>query len=254
MTDPSSVSTPADHSSSASGERRSRLRYPAGGVSGILPGAMPLEIVDVSEVGLAVATGERLQMNRSYNVTVQYRRKQIEVSAEVVWCRLAETRQTKPGDFAPWYHAGLVFPQQFNGAGHQLLATLKNLWITTVPTRTFGSAEFQPRATSSFARVTAEIQVGKISQRGLAGLIYLEPEPFTRIHLDIPLGNKIQGAGSTRSRLSVEGRITDFAELTAEGSYKVGVEFRRVSQNSRKVLADFMEERMSSGSYSRRAS
>ena len=226
MINPTLVSTSRSLSRSTNSERRRSLRYPAGGVSGILPGAVPLEIVDVSEVGLAVETAERLQMGRTYNVRVQYRQKQAEMCAEVVWCRLAETRQIKPGEFAPWYHAGLVFPDGLDDIGHALLATMKNLCITTVPTRLLGSAKFPARGTGALSKVTTEIQVRKISQKGLSGLLSIEPEPFSRIDLDIPLGNKIQGAGSTRSRLSVEGRITDFAELTAEGSYKVGIEFR----------------------------
>jgi len=245
------MSDPSQFSASTKGDRRRSVRYPAGGVSGCLPGSKALEIVDVSGAGVAAATGERLQMNHTYNVKIQYRHKQLDIGARVVWCRLTETRKTAQGEFAPWYQAGLAFPHQLGSVGRELLATMKNMWITTLPTHTLGIAEFRPLGGSSFSRLKGEIQVRKISQKGLAGLISVEPEPLTQIDLDIPLGIELEHAEKQGSHLIAQGRVTGRAELTEEGRFNVGIEFRRVSMKSRKALSDFMDERMSQRGYPR---
>ena len=217
--------------------RRLHIRYAAGGLEGKLPGNRPVEIVDLSTAGIAIATSERLLLDNNYSIHLRYRDRQVEFPCKVAWCRLSATRKIGSGEIAPWYLAGLTLRRKLGSEGQSLLSTLQQLALTTLPVRLHGRARLQPRAAPGSPR-WCNVEVHRMSQKGLSCEIGTEPMPFICMDLEIPLGNET---------LEIEGRLTAPAERDPEtpGLYQAGIEFWKPSSVSRKVLADFMAAQLS---------
>lgn len=221
----------------AESERRMHIRYAAGGLEARLPGSRELEVVDLSTGGLAVATSERMLLDNNYSVHLRYRTREIEFPCKVAWCRLASTRKMDSGDVAPWYVAGLTLRRDLGEEGRDLLGTVQQLAVTTLPVHISGRIHLQPRSAPGTHR-WCNLDVLRISQKGLFCELGTEPLPFIPMDMEIPLGEET---------LLVQGRLGAPAEPAPEipGLLHAGVEFWHPSSLARKTLADYMAAQLS---------
>jgi len=92
---------------SRSGERRRTRRRPAG-YARVKSAAQPVDLLNVSDGGLAVESREALRIGACYPFILTgdpvdggpFR-------GRVLWCRLARTERDGDGDVHPVYHAGI---------------------------------------------------------------------------------------------------------------------------------------------------
>ena len=213
-------------------ERRLSIRYAAGGLEGRLPGNRSVDIVDLSTGGFAIATSERLRLDHNYTVNLRYRSREIEFPTRVAWSRLATTRRLDSGDVVPWYLVGLELRAPLGAEGRELLAEIQHLAVTTLPQRIHARARLQPRAAPGSER-WCNIEVTRLSQKGLSCELGTEPMPFIELDIELPVEGRT---------IELRGRLTAPAERDSEipGLYRAGIEFLRTSSLSRKALADHM--------------
>jgi hypothetical protein len=210
-------------------ERRSQRRYAAGGLEGVLPGGQAIEVLDLSPGGLSVATAERLLVEHNYELRLGYRKREIHLPCRVAWCRPADS---EGGGDPSSFVAGLALRRQMSKETRELLETFQQLAATTLTTRIHGRAEMQLKSDPDNRR-WCNIEVRRISQKGLFCELGVEPLAFKPFEIEVPLGDVT---------LRAEARLTAPAEKDPEtpGLYRGGLEFRNLSGKARKILADYM--------------
>lgn len=218
------------------GQRR-HPRYEVHDVQGSLLFRTRVEVRNISVSGLALETGERLQLGRSYRIKLTGDGEDVEVSGTIRWCRLAQARSGGGGRPGAVYEAGLAFDDVFTERAHSLLKFLEQHVVLAPQQRLTG--RFQAKALGPADLETLySFEVLTLSLSGMLVRTQLEAA------LDSAFGLEL---GLKDGPVSVSGRVAFVHRgVAAKGETvtELGLEFVDVTEESRRAIQGFIAQEL----------
>ncbi|MEW6054254.1 MAG: PilZ domain-containing protein [Nitrospirota bacterium] len=115
-----------DHSRKATDTERRRHRRVAVGhlqISGEIPNARKIDILNICPDGLSAKADMRLNIGNNYLLKIAYKEKELSVRASVIWSLIVDLRKDHTDNIVPVYSAGM----QFNGVSVEQMQELIKL-------------------------------------------------------------------------------------------------------------------------------
>lgn len=218
-------------------DRRKYKRYETTNVHGSLLFRSQVDVLNISLTGLAVESGERLDVDREYHLRIEHDEEILELTGKVIWCQLVSTRDAE-GDIVPIYRAGLEFPNVLREGAQPIRRFIEHNAILTLDQRIFGRFEFR-----TDGRVDVDTQYDfLVKSLSLSGMrieteIMAAPQSVFDMRIDFP-----------ESSVDLKGRVVHTRPVNNfKGKHpltEIGIEFSDVPQESREILAGYIREEL----------
>ncbi|MEZ5333115.1 MAG: PilZ domain-containing protein [Thermoanaerobaculia bacterium] len=217
-------------------ERRRSQRHEIEEATGSFRLAGEFRLVDISLAGLGIESSLRLHKGQTYRGRVDWNGRCVEVRGRVAWTRLVGTEKVADGDILPIYQAGIEFESPVSeeqGALRQLVEEATDFHRGD---RLFGRYLATDRSAS--LALDAEVRIRKVSRTGMLIESPTAVEIGSGIPFDLCFGERAFRA-DTRVVTCESGTVTEGEEPTV---WHVGVEFRDLDAETRRVLDEILEE------------
>lgn len=90
-------------------ERRRHKRLIVKGIQRNVPHSLNSKIINISVGGLAVETTKKLEINKEYDLKINYRGNAFRLKGRVIWALLTRIEKKESGDIIPVYKGGMKF-------------------------------------------------------------------------------------------------------------------------------------------------
>jgi len=217
-------------------DKRKCRRYDVDSVHGKMTYMSNINILNISMDGAAIATTQRLSLDKEYALKMHYEERSLTLRGKIVWSVLSHSKTLKNGEVVPVYKAGIKFTNVLTDEATNLIAYIEKSRISDKEQRVLGVRFKVSQPENARITVPCEYTIKKIS---LAGMLIasdiaheIDSEHEMEIHLDgIPI--------------TVVGRIANLAEVKGEGAfqYDIGVEFVKIPEADMKVLSSYIDAR-----------
>jgi PilZ domain len=219
-----------------SGENRKFKRYEVDSVHGKMTYLSNINILNISMDGAAIATTQRLSLDREYALKLNYEKRSLTLRGKIVWSVLSHSKTLKDGEVVPVYKAGVKFTNVLTDEATDLIAYIEKSRINDKEQRVLGVRFKVSQPSNAGISMPSEYTIKKISLSGMliaADIAHeIDSEHEMEIHLDgIPI--------------TVVGRIVNVAEVKGEDAsqYDIGVEFVKIPEAEMKILSSYIDAR-----------
>ncbi len=217
-------------------ERRGHPRLPVEGVSGGFLFSTNAKILNLSLDGMALETGDYLQVGRSYSLKLTHEEEELSLTGCVVWCRMVGTERSESGDAAPVYSAGLQFENLLSGTAREVHRFLGSNAVISLGKRLFGRFRLHEAETTDLD-YQASFRVEKISLNGMEVDSDTFVEPETVLDLEMHIG----GHG-----LNTSGRVVHGTRLEpqpgVESASHLGIEFLDMDEEAERAIKSLIRD------------
>jgi len=106
---------------SAVAEKRKHKRFALKGIESRFPHSTNARIIDIGIGGVAIEATKKLEINKGYSLTINYKGNPLRLKCRVVWSLFAREEKKESGDIIRIYKGGLKFhrPLLMNPLGNQ---------------------------------------------------------------------------------------------------------------------------------------
>lgn len=215
-------------------ENRKFKRYEVDSVHGKMTYLSDINILNISVDGAAIATTQRLSIDREYALNLHYENSSLKLRGKVVWSVLTSSKTLKNGEVWPVYKAGLKFTNVLTDEAADLIAYIKKCRTGDREKRILGVRFKVRQPDHAMINMPCEYYIKKISLSGMliaADITHeINSEHDMEIHLD-------------GSSITVVGRIVNVAEVKDADAvkYDLGVEFIKIPDKELKILASYID-------------
>ena len=222
-------------------ENRRFKRYDVDSVHARMAYLSDINILNISMDGAAIATTQRLSLDREYALKLNYENSSLTLRGKIVWSVLSHSKTLKNGEVVPVYKAGFMFTHVLTDEETNLITYIEKSKTAIEKSRT-GDREkrilgvrfkvCQPD--NAMITMPCEYAIKKIS---LAGMLIasdtareIDSEHEMEIYLD-------------GTPITIVGRIANLAETKGEGAvkYDIGVEFIKIPEEELKILSSYLD-------------
>lgn len=215
-------------------EKRKYKRYEVDSVHGRMLYSSDINILNISMDGAAIATTQRLALDREYSLKLKFENSILTLRGKVVWSVLSHSKTLKNGEVVPVYRAGIRFTNTLNEAATQLIRYIEKNKANPLEQRILGVRFKVTESKGSAIDLACEYQIKKISLSGmLIETNALLPED-SQHDMEIALDNSV---------VTVRGRIANQTEVTSGNAvmYDVGIEFVGMSESDQGILKTYLD-------------
>jgi len=215
-------------------ENRKFRRYDVDGVHGRLAYLSDINILNISMDGAAIATTQRLSIDREYALKLNYESSSLTVRGKIVWAVLSHSKTLKTGEVVPVYKAGVKFTNILTDEAANLITYIEKNRTSDKEQRILGVRFKVCQPDNAMITMPCEYDIRKIS---LAGMLIasdtaheIDSEHEMEIYLD-------------GTPIAVVGRIANLAEVKGEGPviYDIGIEFIKIPEADLKLLTSYLD-------------
>lgn len=216
-----------------SGEKRKFRRYDVDSVHCKMAYLSDINILNISMDGAAIATTQRLSIDREYSLKLNYKNSSLTIRGMIVWSVLSHSRTMINGEVVPVYKAGVRFTNVLTDEATNLISYIEKHRTNAMEQRILGVRFKVGHPDNAAINMPCEYSIKRIS---LAGMLIsseiahaVDSEHEMEIHLD-------------GTSLMVVGRVANVSEVKYEGSltYDIGIEFVRMPEEELKILTSYI--------------
>lgn len=217
-----------------SGENRKFKRYEVDSVHGKMTYLSDINILNISMDGAAIATTQRLSIDREYSLKLNYENHSLTLRGKVVWSVLSQSKTLKNGEVWPVYKVGLKFTNILTDEATDLIAYIEKSKTGDREKRILGVRFKVCQPHQAAINMPCEYYIKKISLGGMLIAADTAHEIDSEHEMDIYLDG---------TPLTIVGRIVNVAETMVEGAvkYDIGIEFITMRDEDRKILISYIE-------------
>ena len=215
-------------------ENRKFRRYEVDSVHGRMAYLSDINILNISMDGAAIATTQRLSLDREYALKLNYENSSVTLRGKIVWSVLSHSKTLKNGEVVPVYKAGVKFTNVLTNEATNLITYIEKSRTSDMEKRILGVRFKVRQPDNAMITMPCEYEIKKIS---LAGMLIGSDSAHV---IDSEHEMEIQLNGTP---VTVIGRIANLAEAKGEGAakYDIGVEFIRVPEEELKILTSYID-------------
>lgn len=215
-------------------ENRKFRRFDVDSVHGRMAYLSDINILNISMDGAAIATTQRLSLDREYALKLNYETSTLTLRGKIVWSVLSHSKTLKNGEVVPVYKAGVKFTNVLTAEATNLITYIEKSRTSDMEKRILGVRFKVSQPDNAMITMPCEYEIRKIS---LAGMLIaadtaheIDSEHEMEIHLD-------------GTSITVVGRIANLAEVKGEGNekYDIGVEFIKIPEEGLMILSSYLE-------------
>ncbi|NJD56844.1 MAG: PilZ domain-containing protein, partial [Nitrospirae bacterium] len=148
-------------------EKRKYKRYEVDSVHGRMLYSSDINILNISMDGAAIATTQRLALDREYSLKLKFENSILTLRGKVVWSVLSHSKTLKNGEVVPVYRAGIRFTNTLNEAATQLIRYIEKNKANPLEQRILGVRFKVTESKGSAIDLACEYQIKKISLSGM---------------------------------------------------------------------------------------
>lgn len=217
----------------ASDNRKFR-RYDVDSVHGKMAYISDINILNISLDGAAIATTQRLAIDREYAINLRYGDCSLTVRGKIVWSVLSHSRTLENGEVVPVYKAGVKFTNVLTNEANDLITYIRKSRISDREKRILGVRFKVQQPDDAAINMPCEYEIRRIS---LSGML-ISSETAHEIDSEHDMEINLNGTSIT-----VVGRIANCAEVKAADTvkYNIGVAFIRIPDQELKILASYID-------------
>ncbi|HXY53635.1 MAG TPA: PilZ domain-containing protein [Nitrospirota bacterium] len=217
--------------------RHKRFRLDVVEINGKMILAQKVEIIDISQGGIALKTDRRLNVGKEYLITLGDKRSHIDVKGIVVRCELSNIEKRSNGEQIPMYAAGMMFKDVPLDKITDLLNSVdkhKKEALVIVDRRL--AVRFY--ITTPWEKILSFPAQFKVKDISLSGML-IQTEDALGMGCMIPMGlslkadNPVSFIGKVASCRSAGDKEKAF--------YEIGVEFTDLTDEGRTLLKQFID-------------
>jgi hypothetical protein len=215
-------------------ESRKFRRYDVDSVHGKMAYLSDINILNISMDGAAIATTQRLSIDREYALKLNYEKSSVMLRGKIVWSVLSHSKTLKNGEVVPVYKAGVKFTNVLTDEATNLITYIEKSRTSDMEKRILGVRFKVCQPDNAMITMPCEYVIKKIS---LAGMLIaadtaheIDSEHEMEIYLD-------------GTPITVVGRIANRAEVEGEGTvtYDLGIEFIKIPEEELKTLTSYID-------------
>ena len=217
-----------------SSDKRKYKRYEVDSVHGRMLCSSDINILNISMDGAAIATTQRLTLDREYSLKLKFEDNNLTLRGRVVWSVLSHSKTLKNGEVVPVYRAGIRFTNTLNDAATQLIRYIEKNKANPLEQRVLGVRFKLNESHGAEIDLACEYQIKKVSLSGMLietnALLPEEAQHYMEIMLD-------------SSVVTVRGRIANQTKIGAGNAvmYEVGIEFVDMSESDQENLKTYLK-------------
>ncbi len=217
-----------------SSENRKFRRYDVDSVHGKMAYLSDINILNISMDGAAIATTQRLSLDREYALKLNYENSSLTLRGKIVWSVLSHSKTLQNGEVVPVYKAGVKFTNVLTDAATSLISYIEKSRTSDMEKRILGVRFKVRQPDNAMITMPCEYEIRRIS---LSGMLIVSD---TAHAIDSEHEMEIQLDGTP---VTVVGRIANLAEIKGEGAakYDIGVEFVNIKEEELKVLTSYLD-------------
>ncbi len=215
-------------------ENRKFRRYEVDSVHGKMAYLSDINILNISMDGAAIATTQRLSLDREYALKLNYESSSLTLRGKIVWSVLSHSKTLKNGEVVPVYKAGVKFTNVLTDKATELINYIEKSRTSDMEKRILGVRFKVRQPDNAMITMPSEYDIKKLSLAGMLitsdTLHEIESEHEMEIYLD-------------GTCITVVGRIANLAEVKGEGAekYDIGVEFIKIPEEELKILTSYID-------------
>ncbi len=215
-------------------ENRKFRRYEVDSVHGRMAYLSDINILNISMDGAAIATTQRLSLDREYALKLNYEDSSLTLRGKIVWSVLSHSKTLKNGEVVPVYKAGVKFTNVLTNEATNLITYIEKSRTSDMEKRILGVRFKVQQPDNAMITMPCEYDIKKISLAGMliaADIAHeIDSEHEMEIHLD-------------GTPITVVGRIANLAEVKGEGAvtYDIGIEFIKIPEEELKILTSYID-------------
>lgn len=215
-------------------EKRKYKRYDVDSVHGKMTYLSDINILNISLDGAAIATTQRLSIDREYALNLHYEERSLALRGKVVWSVLTSSKTLKNGEVWPVYKAGLKFTNVLTDEATDLITYIKKARTGDREKRILGVRFKVRQPDHAKINMPCEYYIKKISLAGMLIAADTAHEIDSEHEMDLYLDG---------SPITIVGRIANLAEARGEGApkYELGIEFVNISEEALKLLTSYLD-------------
>lgn len=207
--------------------KRHFKRYDVDEIHGHLPGARDVVVRDLSLTGLSVETPAALRIGQVYALTMQGDNDDVEVPAEVKWCRLVGVRENALGGTENVYHAGMDFSRALDERAQEIFHFIEGHIVIDLDRRLRGHFR-NPTALDDFL----------VKRIGFSGML-VEATRFPPLRKDSVVEIELD---DERLPLKCAARTAAIVRRDSEPGCDIRLEFQDLSIDGGLALDHFIRE------------
>lgn len=215
-------------------EGRKFKRYVVDSVNGKMSYVTDINILNISMDGAAIATTQRLSIDREYALKLKYDDSSLTLRGKIVWSVLSHSKTLKNGEVVPVYKAGVKFSNVLTEAATDLITYIEKNRSSDMEQRILGVRFKVKQPDSAMITMSCEYDIKKISLAGMLIASDIAHEIDSEHEMEIDLDGTL---------ITVIGKIANRAEVKGEGAltYDIGIEFIRIPEEDLKILASYLD-------------
>ncbi len=222
------------HGPGGDADRRRHPRHPVSGVSGSLLFTTEGRIVNLSLDGIALETGETLQIGRLYKLKLRHASEELLLKGRVVWCRMVRTDQNDHGEVAPVYAAGIQFEELLSEEAREVYRFLGENAVVSLDKRLFGRFHLEGGHNAQLdLEATFEVRTISLSGMEVQSEAYVEQEALVQCDIETEAGV-----------LELRGRVAYCRwepESQPRPETRLGIEFLDLAEEAARGLGDLIK-------------
>jgi hypothetical protein len=225
-------------------ERRPHKRYIVDllDVTSALIDANDMEILDISQKGISLRAGRRLNIGETYTLKIKSKDTLLTLQGSVIWSRISQIRKKLHSETIPMYTAGMEFVDVSNEKRLEIIhfiETHKQESENPVVQENNGKMRSMRLHVDmpEEAFILNQAESHKVTQLSFSGARIQSKHPM-KVSTSIPMMLNL----SEEKFILFQGRIASclLVRDAYPKAYDIGIEFTELSDQEREILAEFI--------------
>ncbi|HYQ48469.1 MAG TPA: PilZ domain-containing protein [Thermodesulfovibrionales bacterium] len=215
-------------------EKRKYKRYEVDSVHGRMLYSSDINVLNISMDGAAIATTQRLSIDREYSLKLKFENTNLTFRGRVVWSVLSHSKTLKNGEVVPVYRAGIRFTGTMNDAALQLIRYIEKNKMNPLEQRILGVRFKVNGSEGAEIDLPCEYRIKKISLSGMLIETNIRLPEDSQHDMEIALDSSV---------VTVRGRVVNQTEIASGNviTYDVGIEFVDMVDDVLKALRAYIQ-------------
>ncbi len=200
--------------------------------------AQKVEIIDISQGGIALNTDRRLSVSKEYLISLGDKGKRIDVKGIIVRCELSRIEERSIGERVPIYTAGMMFKDVAPDRIADFLDSIEKHKKEEAPVVVDRRMEVRFFITTPWQKTLSFPSEFKVKEISLSGML-IETQEALKIESKVPMGLSLKADNP----VNFIGRVVScrMAGDKEQAYYVIGVEFTDLKDENRMLIKSFID-------------
>jgi hypothetical protein len=225
-------------------ERRPHKRYVVDllDVTSALTDANDMEILDISQKGISLRAGRRLNIGETYTLKIKSKDTLLTLKGTIVWSRISQIRKILHSETIPMYTAGMEFIDVSNDKRKEIIHFIEthkqNIETPAVQENNGNRLSIRVHVDiPEEAFIHNQAESHKVIQLSFSGARIQSKHPM-KVNTSIPMMINL----SEEKFILFQGRIASCLLIrdAYPKAYDIGIEFTELSEQEREILVEFI--------------